>query len=80
MPVSTRQETKLHIVSNGGNHTIPLSYRVPREKTRNDLPDLFDLLMTFLRVVNPQHLIVVGILLFLVINLTFCHHPGDTLR
>ncbi len=80
MPVSTRQETKLHIVSNGGNHTIPLSYRVPREKTRKDLPDLFDLLMTFLRVVNPQHLIVVGILLFLVINLTFCHHPGDTLR
>jgi hypothetical protein len=79
MPEATRQETKLHISSNGGNYTIPLSYRVPRTKTRADLPNFFDLLMTFVRVVNPQHLMVVGILLFLIINLAFCHHPGDTL-
>ena len=79
MPEATRQATKLHIASNGGNYTIPLSYRVPRANPNRELPDFFDLFMTFLRVVNPQHLLVVGILLFLVINLTFCHHPVDTL-
>jgi hypothetical protein len=80
MPEATRQDTQLHIVTNGGNHTIALSYRVPHQKNRDEPPDLYDFLITFLRAVNPQHLIVVGILLVLVINLAFCHHPGEPLQ
>ena len=50
---------------------------MPRQGQRHQLSDLREVLLTFLRHVNPRHLITVGILLFFAINLTFCHNFGE---
>jgi hypothetical protein len=78
MPENSLQQNVLSINTNGGEHTIRLAYRVPRQRQqRHQLPDLRELLLTFLRHVNPRHLVTVGILLFFIINLTFCHNVGE---
>ena len=77
MPENSRQQTTLSISSNGGDHTINLAYQVPRQQRQRELPDLQEILLTFFQYVNPRYLVTVGILLFFVINLTFCHDAGD---
>jgi serine/threonine protein kinase len=77
MPENSRQQTTLSITSNGGDHTIDLAYQVPRQQRQRELPDLQEILLTFFQYVNPRYLVTVGILLFFVINLTFCHDAGD---
>lgn len=49
MPENTSQETWLRIISNGGNHSIQLSYKVPREQAPHQglsgLPEWLNQLM-----------------------------------
>jgi serine/threonine protein kinase len=77
MPENSRQQTTLSISSNGGDHTINLAYQVPRRQRQRELPDLQEIVLTFFQHVNPRYLITVGILLFFIINLTFCRDAGD---
>jgi len=77
MPENSRQQTTLSISSNGGDHTINLAYQVPRRQRQQEMPDLQEILLTFFQHVNPRYLVTVGILLFFIINITFCHDASD---
>ncbi len=77
MPENSRQHTTLSISSNGGEQAIELSYQVPRQQQRLELPNLFEILLTFIRQVNPAHLVTVVILMLLIVNLTLCHDAGE---
>jgi serine/threonine protein kinase len=77
MPENSRQQTTLSITSNGGDHTINLAYQVPRQQRQRELPDLQEILLTFLRHVNPRYLVTVGILVVFILNLTLCHDASD---
>ena len=72
MPPNSRQQTRLTIVTNGGEHSINLSYQVPRQKQQHQLPDLQGILLTFLQQVNPRYLFTVVVLVIFIVNLTFC--------
>lgn len=77
MPQNSRQQTILHISTNGGEQSIRLGYQVPRQKQQRELPDLYGILLTFFRQVNPRYLFTVIILLIFIINLSFCHDVGE---
>ncbi|MEA2080560.1 MAG: serine/threonine-protein kinase [Pseudomonadota bacterium] len=77
MPENSRHQTTLSISSNGGDHSINLAYQAPRQQRQHQLPDLQELLLTFFQHVNPRHLVTLGILLFFIINLTFCHDVSE---
>jgi len=77
MPENSRQHTTLSISSNGGDFTINLAYQAPRQRQQHQLPDLQEILLTFIRHVNPRYLVTVGILVFFIINLTLCHDTSD---
>jgi hypothetical protein len=50
---------------------------VPRQQRQRELPDLQEILLTFLRHVNPRYLVTVGILVVFILNLTLCHDASD---
>ena len=77
MPENSRQQTTLTLSSNGGNHTVELAYQVPRQRRQRELPDLRQIVLTFIRHVNPRYLVTIGILVLLIVNLTFCHNAGE---
>lgn len=77
MPENSRQQTTLTLSSNGGNHTVELAYQVPRQRRQRGLPDLQQIVLTFIRHVNPCYLVTVGILVLFIANLTFCHNAGE---
>lgn len=76
-PENSRQQTTLTLSSNGGNHTVELAYQVPRRRRQRELPDLQQIVLTFIRHVNPRDLVTVGILVSFIVNLTFCHNAGE---
>jgi hypothetical protein len=77
MPENSRQQTTLTLSSNGGNHTVELAYQVPRQRRQRGLLDLQQIVLTFIRHVNPCYLVTVGILVLFIANLTFCHNAGE---
>jgi len=77
MPENSRQQTTLTLSSNGGNHSVELAYQVPRQRRQRELPDLQQIVLTFIRHVNPRYLVTVAILVLLIVNLTFCHNAGE---
>jgi hypothetical protein len=77
MPENSRQQTTLTLSSNGGNHTVELAYQVPRQRRQRELPDLQQIVLTFIRHVNPRYLVTVGILVLFVANLTVCHNAVE---
>ena len=76
MPELTRQQTHLHITSNGGNHTLHLAYQVPRHKENRGPPDLLGFARAVMQRIEARHLTGIVFLILMVLQLGFCQNTG----
>jgi len=76
MPELTRQQTHLHITSNGGNHTIHLAYQVPRHKDNSGPPDLLGFARAVMQRIETRHITTLVFVILVVLQLGFCQNIG----
>jgi serine/threonine protein kinase len=76
MPAQTRQQTELTISSNGGEHRIELAYQVAEETPVRESVPFRVLARSFLQNLQPQHAVVLVMVILAILQLAFCHPPG----